>query len=173
MLNEFLQMIFQNFLSHCWLADERLVVAAESGQVYLMSATELELEHILEEKFDKCADFHFARFSKGFLASSTDARVCFFYSEEGTFLKKAEVAIPNQETAIGGLNIDGSNITCKGLAMSSSGNEDSFVFGTSSGQIYKVVLPAGLEKPQNLENAGLTPVPLLAGFHVGPVNGTY
>eukprot|EP00392_Amoebophrya_sp_AT5.2_P006933 g6945.t1 len=165
-----------NVTAHCWLSDERIVVGTEQGQLMVLDGQSGELDHILDERLDKCPDLCLTRFSKGFLAASSDARVLFFYHEEGTFIQKGGVGILDAvangaaaaENKAAGPLILTEALTAKGLAIAA--NEESLCFSTSTAQVYRVNL-AATPLAQGLEGAALQPLPLLAPFHVGAVNG--
>ncbi|PAA67586.1 hypothetical protein BOX15_Mlig006712g2, partial [Macrostomum lignano] len=142
----------QNFVSHCWVSDERIVAGTDSGKWVLMENGEQRAEFTMAESASESGDresdlnaamanqaHSIAAYSKGFAVSCGAGRVHLFERmEDGKeYYKKArEIRIPADPFSADP-SVSEQQII---IQLSISPSEENLVAATDRGQIYQISL---------------------------------
>lgn len=113
-----------NFLSHCWLPEDRLVVGTARGEIWVLEGVEFKKALDTAPADGRPIDC-IVPFSKGFVAGADGGRLLIFEKSDDArhfFRLKAEFSVPG----------DGQRV----VSMSVQANEEEVAFVMSSGQGY-------------------------------------
>mmetsp|Transcript_155 Transcript_155/g.483 ORF Transcript_155/g.483 Transcript_155/m.483 type:complete len:1201 (-) Transcript_155:691-4293(-) len=144
----------QNYLSHCWLSDDRVAVGTDTGDIMIIDGAELKSVLLKGPADSNCVEALLA-YSKGFVAGSEDGVISIYEKTEDRELYKKARAFRIENNAV------------KVRHMSVSPAEEALVCALENNQLFQFALiNADIMKPEenNFEY-------LCQSFHTGHITG--
>ncbi|XP_069795130.1 cilia- and flagella-associated protein 57 isoform X1 [Narcine bancroftii] len=145
----FQKLELQNFLTHAWMSEDRVIVGTDTGKLYLFELAELRWEYkiVLEHRqSDSLTQMPpplpkitaMTIYSKGFICSAGPAMVYMFEKgeEKDTFKKTRMIKIPQDPFSTDPTQAEQQEI----LTLCLSPSEETLIASTNKNQLYSITL---------------------------------